>query len=64
MFRKIYIANLIAIKYGLVDQLEDRLLCKQEVARSNRAQSTLIFILNWVRSFPDIEDMGIIEIPM
>ena len=26
---------------GLVDQLEDRLLCKQEVARSNRAQSTI-----------------------
>ena len=27
---------------GLVDQLEDRLLCKQEVASSNLAQSTLI----------------------
>ena len=25
---------------GLVDQLEDRLLCKQEVASSNLAQST------------------------
>jgi hypothetical protein len=27
---------------GLVDQLEDRLLCKQEAARSNRAQSTIL----------------------
>ena len=27
---------------GLVDQLEDRLLCKQEVASSNLAQSTLV----------------------
>lgn len=26
---------------GLVDQLEDRLLCKQEVASSNLAQSTI-----------------------
>ncbi len=58
MFRKIYIANLIAIEYGLVDQLEDRLLCKQEVARSNRAQSTLIFILIWVRSFLILKTWG------
>jgi hypothetical protein len=27
---------------GLVDQLEDRLLCKQEVACSNHAQSTIL----------------------
>ena len=37
---------------GLVDQLEDRLLCKQEAARSNRAQSTIFlrFVLTLAQS--------------
>ena len=44
-----FISNLLITGIvGLVDQLEDRLLCKQEVARSNRAQSTHLFI-NTVR---------------
>ena len=43
-----FISNLLITGIvGLVDQLEDRLLCKQEVARSNRAQSTHLFL-----SFP------------
>ena len=39
----IYYICIIGVFSGLVDQLEDRLLCKQEVARSNRAQSTHMF---------------------
>lgn len=53
----------IAFFSGLVDQLVDRLLCKQEVASSNLVQSTMITFFEYFFAILNSDTKYMITIP-